>query len=323
MPPYRPTQAEVNRFAAKNTGNNFSSLKAPQVGGPGRITYDATNFGASTNVSGDFQGKHPRYPDYIYPDDSARDTYYSQMYQVEKMNKEYGKGDVVHTVSPGEVKYWQDKRNAQEAALFKLFVEDSLPRGTPWAREFFERIMPGWYQSKIDIIQDKLSTVNRFIDITIRGPQNIDDMWLLYQLYSGRIALPEKFSDLITGGNTQEISAKQFASGLFNPRKYTDNLYRVSIRNQRLLANFAIPGIDTKGLSGTALVTALMTGTPGTGSSSAGPTPLTYTGEKSLPGGVSMGLANATASQFNMAPGTHLLDFTKATGKMQDKGFNF
>lgn len=140
MPPFRPTQAEVNRFAEKNTGMAMSSLKDPQSGGPINRVPEAGGVAANNK----FRQHHPNYPDYVYPDDRQRDTYYNTLYQLERLNQGDGeKGFVSHLVGPGEIQYWQDKRNAQEAALFKAFVEDSLPRGTPWARDFFERIMPG------------------------------------------------------------------------------------------------------------------------------------------------------------------------------------
>lgn len=265
-----PTQAEAAAHA--NRVDNFGrALKTAGHGGPFRREWAREGYtaavqgqirtfdGAGNEVQpaiaavnrapgnweneADFRAEHPRYPDYVYPDDKERDTHYMIKRQMKAAGEPFGQ----LTSGEADISYLVDKKNAQELALFKAFVEDSIPRGTPWAREFFEKIMPGWYQSKIDIIQEKLAIVNRFIDMSIRGPQNIDDMFLLYQLYTGKITIPENWPTLIRG---EEVPLTQFATGLFNPKRWIDTTYRTSKRNQEFMANFAIPGIDAKGVAG-------------------------------------------------------------------------
>lgn len=275
-----PTQAEANAHA--NRVDNFGrALKTAGSGGPFRRAYNNTGGrefrparlaegreaeaeqeaveGAVWEREADYQAQHPRYPDYHYPDDKERDTYM----MVKKQLASTAGVDGFPGVSPfgmmyagdKEIQYLIDKKNAQELALFKAFVEDSIPRGTPWAREFFERIMPGWYQSKIDIIQDKLAIINRFIDMSIRGPQNMEDMFLLYQLYTGKIEIPNNWPALIKGN---EVVDAHFATGLFNPKRWIDETYRISKRNQEFMANFAIPGIDPKGVTNNAVSNVLV-----------------------------------------------------------------
>lgn len=234
-----PTYAEASGWA--NRSDNFgSALKTPERGGPFR----KVNAGANEYADNpEFAAEHPRYPDYHYPDDKARDTYYQFKRQMVGAGGPFGKVQSTDR----DIQYLMDKKNAQELSLFKQFVEDSIPRGTPWAKDYFERFMPGWYQSKIDIIQDKLSIINRFIDITVRGPQNIEDMFLLYQLYAGKIELPTNWQDLIKGTDANTLPENEFSSGLFCPKKWISQSIRYSHRNQKYLANFAIPGIDQKG----------------------------------------------------------------------------
>lgn len=241
----KPSYSEAAAFS--NRVDNFgTSLKTPGEGGPSFKWYRGTPSGKSTAIglqgtgTEEYIAQHPRYPDYHYPDDKERDTYYEFKQQLAATEPT---GRVM--ASDRDIQYLMDKKNAQELLLFKQFVEDSIPRGTPWAKEYFERFMPGWYQSKIDIIQDKLSIVNRFIDITIRGPQSIEDMFLLYQLYTGKITLPTDWSQLIRPDN-QSVWSNEFASGLFNPKKWIKKEYMTALRNQNYLANFAIPGIDAK-----------------------------------------------------------------------------
>lgn len=244
----RPSYTEAAAFA--NRVDNFgTALKTPAHGGPSykrQALAGAGAYGIVQAREAEYIAEHPRYPDYHYPDDKERDTYYE--FKAAMANTE-PTGRVM--ASDRDIQYMIDKKNAQELILFKQFVEDSIPRGTPWAKEYFERFMPGWYQSKIDIIQDKLSIVNRFIDMTIRGPQNIEDMFLLYQLYTGKIALPADWASLIRPAS-QAVSESNFASGLFNPKKWLKREYMISARNQQFLSNFSIPGVDIKGITDTA-----------------------------------------------------------------------
>lgn len=241
----RPTYRDAANWA-RRVDSFGTSLKSPSAGGP--ILRDYTNTNAWEKDSS-WKREHPVYPEYYYPDDKDRDTHYA-MKQLLARTQALGQ---VHA-DPGDIQYYLDKKNAQEMVLFKAFVEDSIPRGTPWARDFFERIMPGWYQSKVDIINDKMSIINRFIDMTIRGPQNIDDMFLLYQLYNGKIKIPSNWAELIYGPSTSALKDADFASGLFCPKKWITTQMRLTASNQQFLANFAIPGIDTKGLKATAVL---------------------------------------------------------------------
>lgn len=234
----RPSYTEAASLANRSDEIG-TSLKEQWNGGPAMKGYGPLGSYQGTR---EFQRDHPRYPDYIYPDDKERDTYYEAK---QALAQQMPTGIVM--AGEKDVQYLLDKKNAQELILFKQFVEDSIPRGTPWAKDYFERFMPGWYQSKIDIIQDKLAMVNRFIGITVRGPQNIEDMMLLYQLYSGKFSLPQNWGELLKPVN-QQTDNQYFASGLFNPKKRFTNEYYISKINQQYLANFAIPGIDLKGL---------------------------------------------------------------------------
>lgn len=233
----RVTNQEAKAFALRH--NQFGkALKGSENGGPSYRTYEAAH-------NGDFQANHPRYPDYAYPDDQEEDTRAS----VKANTGRFWGATPTLQITDKDIDYLQRKEEAQQLLRFKSFVEDSIPRGTPWAKEYFEKIMPGWYQSKIDIINDKLGIIQRFVEITIRGPQSIDDMFLLYNLYQGNIALPANFADLIRNAATEGATDREFHCGLFNPRKYMKTSVTVSKRNQTFMANFAIPGIDMKGVA--------------------------------------------------------------------------
>lgn len=233
----KPTQSQAHAIHTRVDAPN-KALARPGEGGP--MYQDYTTVLENDNA---YRADHPRYPDYVYPDDQEADTQWAAKDQlVEGTGARY-----TYQLGPSDVRYLLNKKEAQEAVRFKQFVEDSIPRGTPWAKEFFEKIMPGWYQSKIDVVNEKLNIVQKLIEITIHGPQSIDDMSLLYQVYSGRIEIPQNFEQLIRPAS-QGLSIGQFRSGLFNPKRYVAPELFVSKRNQEYMANFAIPGIDPKGV---------------------------------------------------------------------------
>lgn len=237
----RITNQDANRFQNK-VDNMGTALKSASSGGPFKSGYGANTEYMGTN---EYIAAHPRYPDYVYPDDKERDTHM----QVKKSLAQDQTLAGLVTAGSEDIQYFKDKKAAQQLAMFKQFVEDSIPRGTPWAKEYFEKIMPGWYQSKVEIINEKMAIVQRYIDITVRGPQNIEDMYLLYEIYTGKYVLPDTFSELINGTAEQTVVRADFASGLFNPNHYIPRQVRISVRNQENLANFAIPGIDVKGMA--------------------------------------------------------------------------
>lgn len=233
----RVTNQEAKAFALRH--NSFGkALKNPSRGGPITREYHEEVH------DGDFRQNHPRYPDYAYPDDQEDDT---RMEKRIAARRWFGAAPMIH-LNEKDFDYLERKKEAQQLLKFKSFVEDSVPRGTPWAKEYFEKLMPGWYESKLGVINEKIDLVQKFVDITIRGPQSIDDMFLLYNLYQGNITLPESFADLIHP-EQNKLSDRTFHSGLFNPRRYLDQRIMVARRNQEFLSNFSIPGIDGKGIA--------------------------------------------------------------------------
>jgi hypothetical protein len=243
----RVTYGQVAQFAAK-TSQQTKVLSPGAQGGPVRVKYQPGGTPNSAEADPEWQAEHPRYPDYLYPEDSERDT---RMQIKSNLARDPTRlGYVMAT--DADVQYVRDKKDAQQLALFKQFVENSLPRGTPWAKDYFDRIWPGWYQSKQDIINSKMGLINKFIDMSIRGVQNMEDLELLFDLYTGKIELPTNFTELVQGTKNNEIDYNQFASGFFNPKRYISDAVRISARNQKFMANFAIPGIDVKNLTSAA-----------------------------------------------------------------------
>lgn len=228
----RPNQSEGNQFAHR-TQTTFNALKPSESGGP---SFPVT--AAATQLT------HPAYPSYQWPDQQELD----QRMQMKARMQDTGSPFGYMVATDRDVDYMINKKNAQELVKFKYFVERTIPRGTPWAKEYFEKIMPGWYQDRLDVINEKIDIVRRYVDISVRGPQSIDDMFLIYQLATGRITLPANFQDLIRP-ETQSLQPKRYVSGLFSPLRWTEKSKALSDANLVNMANLGIPGIDLKGLA--------------------------------------------------------------------------
>lgn len=240
----RPTKESARSFSER-IDTSARALKGPKAGGPARLVTGTKSkkLQAATGQAGEY----PTYPDYYYPDDREEDT--RVMYKNLLANQQQGSTDVPYLgeakLEDRDIQYFMRKREAEELARFKIFCEQSLPRGTPWAKEFFEKINPGWYSSKEEIIDQKLDHVKRFIKIVINGVQDISDMELLYELYQGKYALPKDFEELLNGSTEQSLKEEEFFThGLFSPVRYTDSAVRISEDNRKLLANFQIPGFN-------------------------------------------------------------------------------
>lgn len=229
----RPTQSQV-RANAQKIDNIGGVLKPHEAGGP--------RYPTGTNADDDRQ--FPMYPDYNMPVNKEADDYMSTKTQL--LAKDNIQGNL--QIGEKDVRWIQARQDAEENARFKLFVETSIPRGTPWAKEFFERIQPGWYQSKFDIISQKLELIKRFMKITLEGVQSMEDMYLIYILATGRIALPTTIADIIRPAN-QGLIAQRYTAGTFSPTRYISSQVRIAKTNYDYMANFAIPGIDLKNVA--------------------------------------------------------------------------
>lgn len=235
----RPTNAEASAFHDR-ADNTMNVMKPVPFGGPMRPQ--------QPDIAA-YRQKYPAYPDYYYPDDKEKDTYYQTKLQAAQRLQTAGVTPQ-YPITDDYTKYLIAKKDAQEMANFKLFCETSIPRGTPWARDFFEKIMPGWYQSKVDIINEKIDIMKRLMDMTVKGVQSIDDMFILWNLSTGRVGIPANFQDLMRGADdVSEVEVDVFTSGLFNPSRWAnDQTRRLSEHNRKYLANLTINGVDMKGL---------------------------------------------------------------------------
>lgn len=246
-----PSVSEM-RSQAKKVNSIGRVFKDPTHGGP---RMDASQMGTydsgtkATIASGKdwMANEHPTFPDYLYPDTKNIDRYMAKKQQLANQSTT---GESLGEVKAGpeDINYLLTKEDMAESAKFKSFVETSLPRGTPWAKEFFEKIQPGWYRSKEQIINEKIELLKRYFKISLHGPQSIEDMYLIYIVSTGKIELPATVEDIVRPA-LSAVDRKLYVSGPFSTTHLVSEQTRISERNQRFLANMSIPGIDSKYIS--------------------------------------------------------------------------
>lgn len=254
----RPTQSQASAFADKLDRTGKVTRSAAQGGPSYRKTAAVKDLISHTSGVGmavgadtaqlDYDNNHPTYASYNSPDDVDEDT--RILFKAWLANQQRNTATDIYLgeskLEERDIKYFQNKLDQQELARFKHFCEASVERGTPWAKQFFEKIMPGWYDEKMQIIDEKLGYVRRYIDIVINGINSTEDMELMYMLYQGKIKLPATFAELIKDP-AQGITGADYTSGIFSPKRYTAQNIRLSKNNQKLMSNFKIAGFNSTG----------------------------------------------------------------------------
>lgn len=224
------------RSQAKKVESMGRQFKDPKHGGP--------RYNADMAVS----ANHPSYPDYMFPETKDKDRYMATKRDLALAGQTGGLGKV--SAGREDIDYIMSKQDMEESAKFKAFVEESIPRGTPWAKEYFEKIQPGWYKTKEQVINEKVEMLKRYFHISLMGPQSIEDMYLLYILATGKIALPTKVEEIMRPTTpVQGLTRNNYAIGPFSVTHYVTDATRLSARNQEFMANIGILGVDPKGLT--------------------------------------------------------------------------
>lgn len=229
----RPTAAEAST-ESKRVDNFGDVLKAPDDHGPSYVQ------GSRANTA-----EYPVYPRYEYPDEREKDL---QKNLKQKMAQSGAYGQVYADQS--DIDYVISKREQADLVKLKRFTENIIPRGTPWAKEYFEKIYPGWYQEATDVINEKLDVVQKYLELTVTGVQSMEDVRFLFYLATGRITIPDNWKQLIRPDN-QGVDEKYYASGLFSPRRFLGPVQNMSNDFIGRLSNIPIPGIDMKNLANT------------------------------------------------------------------------
>ena len=239
-----PTYSEAHALQKELQGGG-RAIKPVALGGPQTAdTFTSTNGTATDQEKADAAKEYPNLPQYRFPTDRERDEY--MQYKRDLLAQEGVKPQI--TVGDQEIKYIQDKEAAVKHAQFLDFIDNSIPRGAPWQKAYFEKFRPGYYKDALTIATNRIDEMKELTRMKITGPQGPDDMKLLYSYYIGERVPPKTINGLIAG---EKATAASYRHGLFSPLRGVHNHARLVKDSRDFLSNINIPGFDTTWMEGT------------------------------------------------------------------------
>lgn len=120
---------------------------------------------------------------------------------------------------------WLDKkRAAQDEIALQTWFAENFDRMTPEGKKLAHRLLPEFYKQRQALLNKMIKLQGKIAHVKLHGPQNKQDLMLLYALESGLIPAdplenilhPERASRQ----RTEENRKANWNRGLLNPRAY-------------------------------------------------------------------------------------------------------
>ncbi len=86
--------------------------------------------------------------------------------------------------------YMMRKRDDQERALFDVWVDNKFDLTDPAQVRMLQEIAPELYRRKEEMIDTMQNIASRYAKLRLRGPRTLDDLFLEWQVETGRVELP-------------------------------------------------------------------------------------------------------------------------------------
>lgn len=89
-----------------------------------------------------------------------------------------------------DASYLMRKRDDQERALFDVWVDKKFDLTDPAQARMLQDIAPELYKRKEEMIDTMQGIATRYAKLRLRGPKTLDDLFLEWQVETGRVELP-------------------------------------------------------------------------------------------------------------------------------------
>lgn len=178
------------------------------------------------------QGRdEPVAPAKYYEKDSRDDYYEAKRAVTQQVTSQGGLGGIGTQVlvTDEDIKYLRDQRTKEELYTYdKWFYETFLFGGDPNKIALAKEFNPDWFSRREDNIRNVIRITKNLAKMGLRGPQNEDEIKLLYAIQTGRVEIPNVdylFPELAKQQMTAVMAAEKRGSitqGYFNPKSFTN-----------------------------------------------------------------------------------------------------
>lgn len=180
-----------------------------------------------------------------YFEEDPRDEYFETKKQIVADNNYFNLGTEVPITSK-DIQYIQDQKTKEEKLLFDKWKWQTFQPGSdPQRIEYFEKIDPSWFAEREAEIDKILAFTEKLALLVLNGPQDEDDVILLYGISTGKIPIPNWKAVYQT--RTTDVDDATIVQGYFNPTRYVSSdpqshvpsLYTSTVLNPKPLGNEA------------------------------------------------------------------------------------
>lgn len=156
-----------------------------------------------------------------YYERDPRDDYVEAKREIARA-PEKGFGTVV-PVTEKDIEYVLDQRSKEEKLQFDRWKYSTfLPGSDPLLLKYYRKVDPDFFSSREAEIDKICNIIRRLAKLVLHGPENEEDLVLIYGLQSGQVGIPNwkaLFPANFVGDKSVLATATPLQQGFFNPRK--------------------------------------------------------------------------------------------------------
>ena len=158
---------------------------------------------------------------------NARDSYDDEMNTKMQLMDDKGMTPFGQVYYDDKVGKWLERKAAVgEAANFDAYFNVNFNKNDLASRQWAQQIHPEFYKAREDEMNERAEIVLRLKKIQLRGPQDKQDLYMLWLIETGRVELPSNWDQIGPGFSDQHVSDAQTR---VNEKQYRKGLIRMPL----------------------------------------------------------------------------------------------
>lgn len=130
-------------------------------------------------------------------------------------------------VTRSDIDYIMDQRTKEEKLVFDQWKYSTYKPGSdPVRLRYFEKIDPSFFKDREEEIKKDLDVIRKLAKLSLKGPENEEDVLLLYGIRMGKIKVPNWKAhfpfEWFTLMRDVDLTETGLHQGYWNPRKFTN-----------------------------------------------------------------------------------------------------